>query len=136
MNLRELFKYADHQQRFKEGDIIFAEGDQGDVMYVVLDGKVEVWIKDELIEVTGPGEILGEMALIDSKPRSATAVAISDCRLAAVDEKQFLFMVQQTPFFALQVMRMLVDRLRRRDARSIGITLQVPVWSDPSEDRI
>jgi CRP/FNR family cyclic AMP-dependent transcriptional regulator len=55
---------------------------------------------------------LGEMALIDSKARSATAVAISDCRLAPVNEKRFLFMVQETPFFALHVMRSLTDKIR------------------------
>jgi CRP-like cAMP-binding protein len=82
-------------------------------MYVVLDGDVEVRIRHELIEVLGPGEILGEMALIDTKARSATAVARSKCRLALVDEHSFLFLVEETPFFALHVMRVLVHRLRR-----------------------
>ena len=56
--------------------------------------------------------IFGEMALIDSQPRSATAIAITDVELVPVGERQFLFMVSQTPHFALKVMRVLAQRLR------------------------
>ena len=56
--------------------------------------------------------IFGEMALIDSEPRSATAVAITDVELVPISEKQFLFLVSQTPYFALKVMRVLAQRLR------------------------
>ena len=59
-------------------------------------------------------DLRGELALIDRRPRSATAVAVTACVLAPIDEKQFQFMVQQTPFFALQVMRVLTERLRRQ----------------------
>lgn len=86
-------------------------------MYVVLDGEVEVRIGGKSIEVIGPGDIVGEMALIDGKPRSATVVAKSDCRLAPVDEKRFYSMVQQTPAFSLHVMRVVVERLRRMNAK-------------------
>ena len=114
LNLRRLFERSDHVQEFQAGTTIFAEGTPGDVMYVILDGEVEVRTRNELVEVIGPGEIVGEMALIDAKARSATAVARSDCRLALVDERRFLFMVSETPFFALHVMRVLAERLRRR----------------------
>ena len=56
--------------------------------------------------------IFGEMALIDNEPRSATAVAITDVELVPISEKQFLFLVTQTPYFALKVMRILAQRLR------------------------
>ena len=56
--------------------------------------------------------IFGEMALIDSEPRSATAVAITDVELVPISEKQFLFLVSQTPYFALRLMRVLAQRLR------------------------
>ena len=58
-------------------------------------------------------DIFGEMALIDSEPRSATALAVTDVELVAVSEKQFLFLVSQTPYFALKVMRTLAQRLRK-----------------------
>ncbi|HEU5100134.1 MAG TPA: Crp/Fnr family transcriptional regulator [Roseiflexaceae bacterium] len=64
--------------------------------------------------MAGPGGIVGEMALIDDRPRSATAVAATDCRLVPIDERRFTFLVQQTPMFALAVMRVMAERLRRR----------------------
>ena len=70
-----------------------------------------------VLDTLGPGSLVGEMALIDAQVRSATATAKSACRLAPVTEKRFLFMVQQTPFFALQVMRILAERLRRSNQR-------------------
>ena len=113
MNLRSLFANTNHVQVFQTGSTIFAEGTPGEVMYVVLEGEVEVRVGSTLIEVIGPGDIVGEMALIDAQVRSATIVAKSECRLALVDEQRFLFMVQETPFFALHVMRVLAERLRR-----------------------
>jgi CRP/FNR family cyclic AMP-dependent transcriptional regulator len=113
MNLRGLFADTKHVQEFQAGSTICAEGTPGHVMYVVLDGEVEAWVGSTLVEVIEPGDIVGEMALIDAQTRSATIVAKSDCRLALVDEQRFLFMVQETPFFALHVMRILAERLRR-----------------------
>ena len=116
MNLGGLFVDASNVQEFQANSTIFVEGAPGDVMYVVLEGEVELLVHSQVLEVAGPGDIVGEMALIDAKPRSATARAKSDCRLAPVDERRFLFLVHEHPFFALHVMRVLTDRLRRMDA--------------------
>jgi CRP/FNR family cyclic AMP-dependent transcriptional regulator len=116
MNLRNLFANSNQVQAFQAGSTIFAEGTAGEVMYVVLEGEVEVQMGSAVVEVVGPGDIVGEMALIDGQARSATTVAKSACRLARVDEQRFHFMVQETPFFALNVMRVLTARLRRMDA--------------------
>ena len=116
MNLGGLFVDASNVQEFQASSTIFVEGAPGDVMYVVLEGEVELLVRSQVLEVAGPGDIVGEMALIDAKPRSATARAKSDCRLAPVDERRFLFLVHEHPFFALHVMRVLTDRLRRMDA--------------------
>jgi CRP/FNR family cyclic AMP-dependent transcriptional regulator len=115
MNLRTLFENSRHIQELPAGSTLFAEGDPGDMVYVILDGEVEVLIRNERIDLLGPGEIFGEMALIDAKTRSATAIAKTACRLATIDEQRFLYMVQETPYFALHVMRILVQRLRRMD---------------------
>ena len=116
MNLGGLFVDANNVQEFQANSTIFVEGTPGNVMYVVLEGEVELLVRSQVLEVAGPGDIVGEMALIDAKPRSATARAKSDCRLAPVDERRFLFLVHEHPFFALHVMRVLTDRLRRMDA--------------------
>ena len=102
---------------FRAGQDVFREGEPGDVMYVVRQGQVELRVKGVLMETLGPGGVLGEMALIDHAPRSATATAKTDCELVPIPEKRFMFMVQQTPHFALQIMKVVAERLRRMDAR-------------------
>jgi CRP-like cAMP-binding protein len=97
---------------FKQGDTIFREGDPASELFVIKSGKVEIRHGNRLLDTLDGNNIFGEMALIDSAPRSATAVAVTDVTLVPVGEKQFLFLVSQTPFFALMVMRALVRRLR------------------------
>jgi CRP-like cAMP-binding protein len=112
-----LFDKASDTQEFRQGMKIFEEGDHGDEMFVILAGEVELSAGGHVLDTLGPGDIMGEMALINSKSRSATAVAKTDGRVVAVNRKRFLFMVEQTPFFALHVMKVLADRLRRMNER-------------------
>jgi CRP/FNR family transcriptional regulator, cyclic AMP receptor protein len=114
----EIFRTVDEVERFQAGDVIFKAGDTGDCMYVVRDGTVTIHAEGLPIEEVGPGGIFGELALIDSSPRSATATATSACELVALNERSFLFHVSQTPFFALNVMRVLSERLRRASAQA------------------
>ncbi len=112
MDLLNLFKNADNAESYTAGSTIFTEGSDAKTMYIVIDGEVDIKGGDEVFDTITSGEIFGEMALIDSQPRSASAVAKTDCSLAPVDEKQFLYMVQETPFFSLHVMRVIAERLR------------------------
>jgi CRP-like cAMP-binding protein len=120
MNLQNLFDRADDVREFTNGQTVFAEGDPGDVMYVVLAGELDVRVGGHTVYVARPGDIVGEMALIDSRPRSATVTARTDCRAAPVDQKRFLFLVQQTPFFAIHVMNVLAGRLRYMDSKTVA----------------
>jgi CRP-like cAMP-binding protein len=110
----ELFRHESEPSSYRNGEIIFKEGDPGDCMYAVLEGTVEITRDGKLLEEIGPGGIFGEMALIDHRPRSGRAVAKTDCKTALVTEKRFYFLVQQTPNFSLHVMRVLTERLRKR----------------------
>ena len=114
----DTFRTVDDVERFAPGDVIFSAGDAGDCMYVVRDGTVTIQADGLPIEEIGPGGIFGELALIDAAPRSATATATTPCELVALNERAFLFHVSQTPFFALNVMRVLSDRLRRASAQA------------------
>jgi CRP-like cAMP-binding protein len=98
---------------FKAGETIFSEGDKGDRMYVVRSGQVEVERDGKIVETLSASGIFGEMALIDGSPRAATARAKTDCEVAPITEKSFLFLVHETPYFAIAVMRALAERLRR-----------------------
>ena len=113
----DLFRNEENTQTFAAGQKIFSEGEAGDMMYVVVEGQVDLLVKGKLVEELGSGGVFGEMALIDTGTRSATAIAKTDCKLAPINEKRFQFLVQQTPKFALQLMRIIADRLRRMDSR-------------------
>ena len=103
---------------FKAGELIFATGDKGDKMYVVRSGTVEIERDGKVVEtVTAAGIFGGEMALIDGAPRAATARAKTECEVAPIAEKNFLFLVHETPYFAIAVMRTLAERLRRAQPR-------------------
>lgn len=117
MDLVSLFNDAEDVRDVEDGSVIFDEETPGDVMYVILSGEVDIFANGVLVETLGPGDLLGEMALIDSKPRSASALTRSDCRIAPVDEERFLQMVKETPHFSLHVMRILAERLRRTTAK-------------------
>ena len=99
------------------GETIFRHYDMGSEMYVVLEGHVELTIGPNTVETLGPGEPFGEMALIDQAPRTATATARTEVKLAVIPEKRFLFLVQTTPYFALDIMKAMADRLRKMNAR-------------------
>ena len=102
---------------FAAGQAIFKTGEHGDAMYVVMEGEVDILEGSTVLETAGPGSIVGELALIDDEPRSATVVAKTGSRLVPVDRRRFEFMVTETPFFALAVMKVLADRLRKTNAR-------------------
>ncbi|MGD1083212.1 MAG: cyclic nucleotide-binding domain-containing protein [Verrucomicrobiota bacterium] len=105
-------------QIYAAGDMIFAQGQPGDVMYIVKEGEVEIRLGDQILDTIGPEGFFGEMALIDDAPRSASAVAKTHCKLSAVNQKRFLFMVQQTPFFAIRLLKAMSARIRRHNEKN------------------
>jgi CRP-like cAMP-binding protein len=94
------------------GTVIFEEGAPGDEMFGVIEGEVEVRMTGGLIRRLGPDDTFGEMAIVDSTTRSATVVAVTDTKLAVIDRHTFLYLVTETPMFALQVMSSIAERLR------------------------
>jgi CRP/FNR family transcriptional regulator, cyclic AMP receptor protein len=99
----------------KAGEVLFRRGDPARTMYVLLSGDLRIGDGNVTYEDCVAGSIVGEMALIDSEPRSATVMATSDASLAEIDEKRFLYLIERTPNFALNVMRILSQRLRRQN---------------------
>jgi CRP/FNR family cyclic AMP-dependent transcriptional regulator len=84
-------------------------------MYAIQEGEVEIRLHDKVVEIVEPGGILGELALIDNRPRAATAIARTDCKIVPIDENSFAYMVQETPHFAIHVMEVMAERLRYMD---------------------
>jgi CRP/FNR family transcriptional regulator, cyclic AMP receptor protein len=100
------------------GEALFEKGVPGHSMYVVKTGDLQILDGNHVYETVSAGGIVGEMAMVDGSPRSATVRAISPSTVIPIDERRFLFMVQQTPFFALRVMRVMTARLRAMNERA------------------
>ena len=115
MTVRAVFSSADEVRVLAPGDVVFAEGDEGHQMYGVISGSVE--LRKGAVPVARVGEhgTFGELALIDHSARSLTAIAIEPTEVAVINERTFLYLVHETPSFALQVMRSLAARIRRLD---------------------
>jgi CRP-like cAMP-binding protein len=112
----DLFAHNAETHHVDADNYLFREGDSGGLMYVLNTGSAEVLVGDRVVEILEHGSIVGEMSLVSPGPHSASIRAISECSFVAVDEKRFHFLVQQTPFFATRVMRVMAERLRRTDA--------------------
>lgn len=100
---------------FPAGTVLFEEGQPGDFMYVVQSGEIEirrlVGETERVLAVLMPGEFLGEMAILNSRPRSATAVVRSDARLIVIEGKTFEAMLRARPEIALRIIKALASRL-------------------------
>ncbi len=116
-----LFRNAPEVIAVAAGKYIFRTGEAAKVMYVIIEGEVDLMLGGTVVETAMEGAFIGEMALIEDAPRSASARARGDCRVFPIDEARFQSLVQETPFFALQVMKTLARRLRKMDAR-VGAT--------------
>ena len=117
MSTLSLFRNAGDTKAFAPGETIFVEGDEGRMMYVILEGTVRLSVTGRTLEKVVKGGVFGEMALIDAAPRSATATALSACTLVPITAQRFKALVQESPDFAIEIMRVMAARLRSMDRR-------------------
>ena len=111
-----IFKHAADAETVETGTVLFRRGDPGDVMYAVVEGEIDLLLDGTVVETVHAGGILGELALIDAAERSAEARARTTARIVRVDQRQFTFLVHEHPTFALQVMKVMAERLRHTNA--------------------
>jgi len=109
------------QMEYKAGERIFAEGDPSYYCYQIVHGKVDIVLsprgRREVIASLGPGEVFGEMGVIDSGPRSATAIAAEDTRCVVYQALDLLDQFDENPSTTIEVMKTLVRRLRQSNRR-------------------
>lgn len=102
---------------YHRGEIIFKEGDKGDVMYVIQEGSVRIsrqnGAEEVQIAVLGPGEILGEMALFDLHTRSATATVEAEARILTIDKQKLFATISREPTLAFNIIETLSRRIRK-----------------------
>ncbi|MDO8991117.1 MAG: cyclic nucleotide-binding domain-containing protein [Sideroxyarcus sp.] len=116
MNMAELFRHETDVLALAAGQTLFNEGEKGELMYVLMSGTAMILVNNRLVETAEAGAIVGEMAMIDEERRSATVIAKTDCTLFPIERKRFTYLIQQTPNFAMHVMRVIAGRLRKTDA--------------------
>jgi hypothetical protein len=109
------------RRRFTIGEVIFREGDASDQAYLLREGRVEI-VKGSAhgafrLGLLGPGDVLGEMGLLEERPRSATAVVLEDVVADAVNEAEFVAMLTSDPITSIAILRVLFERLRAVNTR-------------------
>lgn len=107
-----IFKKNCEPHKVAAGEVIFSQGEVGHLMYGIIEGEVQFSVDGKNTESLKAGDVFGEGALVNpDHQRRSTATAKTDCVLAILDKERFLFAVQQTPMFALEVMRSYSDRV-------------------------
>lgn len=112
MKVYGFYQRVEEFKSFSAGEIIFEEGQSGAEMFVVIDGEVCITVEGKLMNNLAAGSIFGEMALVDDRPRSATATATVDSKLLVIDNVQFLKLIQESPDFAIETMSVMSRRMR------------------------
>ena len=116
------------EQRFERQALLMHEGERGETMYVVVAGEVRVFVSDEngrelVLHQLGPGSVIGDLALLDGEPRSASVVAVEPTRVLAVARQGLIACIEASPEFALALMRSLTTRLRQATEGSRSLAL-------------
>jgi CRP-like cAMP-binding protein len=104
--------------KIPKGTILFAEGDGGDQLYVIAEGKLKLGTssgdgRENLLSILGPGEMFGELSLFDPGPRTSTATAVTDAKLLSLGQEKLLPWLVDNPKVSLQLLASLAQRLRR-----------------------
>ncbi|HOK40169.1 MAG TPA: cyclic nucleotide-binding domain-containing protein [bacterium] len=124
--------YEKFGKTFKKGSVIFLEGDIGEEMYIIVEGEIEISKTYKLVDINNEaelylgsdcqvlsilkaGDFFGEMALLNQRERSATAIALTDVKLIAIDKKNFEVLLGKTNPIILQILKSLSNRLREAD---------------------
>ena len=108
-----IFQKQSDPKAFSAGEVIFEQGQPGDQMYGILEGEVDILVNGKIVETIDTGEVFDVGVLVGVKNRTYTAIAKVDSKLVFLDAREFLFAVQETPMFAVEVMKSYSQRLSR-----------------------
>ena len=122
------FGEVTREREYPKNSVILFEDDPGDALYIVSTGQVKVVLigedgREVILSVLGDGDFFGEMSLIDDEPRSAHVIAMRDSHLLVLRRDDFQLQLEQHPKVALELLRVLVQRLRRADEKIGGLVL-------------
>ena len=109
----DLFRNSPVFRELGPGQILFNEGDVENDMYVLTEGQAVIELGGLFFDEIGPGDFVGELAVIDGSPRLATVITQTPCNFVRVDRQRFRLLVAENPAFALEIMAVMAKRLRR-----------------------
>ena len=112
INMRTFAEQLGVSKKYKRGDTIFKMGDEGDCMFVVQSGSIELKVDDKLVDTCKENEAIGYMSLIDGSVRSSTATASSDTEVSILNDRHFRYMIDEVPNFAMYLMETMAQRIR------------------------
>ena len=114
LHTRELIRLAKitSELEFGAGTLVINEGDAGDELFIIVEGDVEVFTGTRSVSTLGPGSCIGELSVIDTEPRSSSVRTLSASRLLSMKRKDFLLAIKEEPAIAVNIMKILADRLR------------------------
>jgi CRP/FNR family cyclic AMP-dependent transcriptional regulator len=114
---------------FEDGEVIVRQGEIGDSMFVIQEGRVGVFLERDgeeiLLAEPGAGEIIGEMAIFEHKPRSATVKALGVARILTIDRKNFMRRVSEDPSLAFRILETMSHRIRELDEQLAQLRQEV-----------
>lgn len=120
LNKSQLGKLSEliNLRKYKTDDIVFVEGSISDVFYIILEGKMKIIKssidgKEKILEIMNKDDFLGEIGVIEDKPRSASGIAITPLKLLLIERENFLRLIRENPLIALKIIVELGKRLRR-----------------------
>lgn len=122
--------FARFAKTYQKGDIIFCEYEPGDTFYLIQSGRVEILkIMDDMqktLDILEPGELFGEMAILEEAPRSATALALDKVTALEFNRENFEVLMQGNPQIALKLLKLFTKRIYDQNRRFMILTLQDP----------
>ncbi len=109
------------QEEYEQGSLIFEEGEIGDCMYIIHQGEVRIHKNITTLAILKEKEVFGELALLDAELRSASATTSADCVLFRIEQEPFYELVENRPEVAKGFIKILCQRLRAQNEKSIKI---------------
>ena len=109
-----------HEEETEQGTAIFKEGDTGDCMYIIYHGQVRIHKNNKDLAILKEKEVFGELSLLDAETRSASATAFTDCILYKIDQEPFYELIDSRPEIAKGFIKILCQRLRAQNERSVS----------------
>ncbi|MBC6490313.1 Crp/Fnr family transcriptional regulator [Flavihumibacter stibioxidans] len=107
------------EEEYEQDSLVFPEGEIGDCMYIIHQGKVRIHKNNTILAVLGEKEVFGELSLLDAETRSASATCATDCTLFRIDQEPFYELIDSRPEIARGFIKILCQRLRAQNEKSV-----------------